>query len=72
MGTQGRHLKRYRRPWRLGPRAPRQYKRGATSWVTVAIAAAGLVLMIAFVVVCVSSMTPRSITRTAPTLRSED
>ena len=61
MRTHTRRLSRHGRAWRLGPSAWRRAWHRPThtgvSWITVALPAAAVVLVIAFVVVCVRSMT---------------
>jgi hypothetical protein len=49
-------LSRHSRAWRPTLRARPGQRRARPSWITVSIAAAGLVLLVAVVVVCVRSM----------------
>lgn len=69
MRTHTRRLSRHGRAWRLGPSAWRRAWHRPThtgvSWITVAIAAAAVVLVIAFVVVCVRSMSGSELTLAA-------
>ena len=56
MRAHTRRLSRHGRAWRIGPRVWRGSKHTSVSWMTMAMAAAALLLVIAFVVVCARSM----------------
>ena len=60
-----RHLSRSTRTWRFGSGLLRGRTRAGGSWQVVAVTAAALVFVAAFIVVCVTSMTQRPVSVSA-------